>query len=670
MTDLIAGVLDPARMDEAVRPQDDLYRYVHGTWLREHEIPADRPMDGVFYALRDQSEEEVRAIIEECADLVAAGTATDAQERVGKLYASFMDEAVVEKTGAGALAADLDLLCGVTNHSELARAIGALQRTGTAGLVGFDAEGGFDNPNNYTLFTSQAGLGLPDEAYYREEKHAETLAAYRGHVARQLRNCGLAASDDEAARRSNRVVDFEIELAKGHRDAVKAREAELMNNPMTFAQLQEVGAGFDWVAFFDAYIDGKEVPDLLVMEPEYISHLGKTWEQTELSLLLDYATWHVVRSRSPYLNQTFVQENFEFYGKTLAGTQELRARWKRGVALVEGAIGEDVAQVYVAKHFPPSYKAAMQELVSNLIEAYRESISGLDWMGEETKARALEKLGTFVSKVGYPDKWRDFSALHFGSSLLANVRVASAFETDYMLSKVGKEIDPTEWLMTPQTVNAYYHPIRNEIVFPAAILRPPFFSPEADDAINYGAIGAVIGHEIGHGFDDQGSKFAGDGSLSDWWTAEDRAAFEERTRALIEQYNKFVPQQLVEKYGDEHHVNGALTIGENIGDLGGATIALKAYRLALAKAGVEGLENAPVIDGMTGTQRFFLSYARVWGSKARDEALIQQVATDPHSPAEFRANGIVANVDEFAQAFDVQPGDKLWIDPAKRVRIW
>ena len=670
MSELIAGVLDPARMDEAVRPQDDLFRYVHGTWLKEHQIPADRGRDGVFYALRDQAEEEVREIVEECAALVASGQATATQARVGRLYESFMDEATVEEVGGGALAADLDLLCAARTHSDLARALGLLHRTGAASVAHLVAEAAFDRPTHYTLFVGQGGLGLPDEAYYREEKHAQTLAAYREHVARQLRNCGLAESEEDAKQRANRVVDLEVELAKGHRDAVKSREAELMNNPMTFAQLVELGTGFDWTVYYQAFANGQEAPDLIVAEPEFFSHLGKVWQETQLDLLLDYATWHVVRARSPFLSAQFVQENFDFYGKKLSGTEELRARWKRGVGLVEDSIGEEVAQVYVAKHFPPHYKAAMQELVSNLIEAYRESITALEWMGEETRAKALEKLDAFVPKIGYPDKWRDYSALEFGPSLLANVRAAAAFETDYMLSKPGTPIDKSEWLMTPQTVNAYYHPLRNEIVFPAAILRPPFFGPDADDAVNYGAIGAVIGHEIGHGFDDQGSKFAGDGSLSDWWTAADREAFEERTRALIAQYDAFVPAQLVEEHGNTHHVNGALTIGENIGDLGGATIALKAYRLALRKAGIDGLENAPVVDGFTGTQRFFLSYARVWGSKARDEAIIQQIATDPHSPEEFRANGIVANINEFAEAFDVQPGDGLWREPQERVSIW
>ncbi|RRD53396.1 peptidase M13 [Buchananella hordeovulneris] len=654
---------DPTIYDPNIRPQDDFYRHVQGTWLRDFEIPADRAMHGSFHELRDLAEAQVREIVEECAEAAGAGTATGAQARVGHLYRSFMDTEQVEKLGTAPLDRDFALIEQTTSAAELAAALGALARTGVASVVDFGAEAGFSDPEHYYLFWSQSGLGLPDEAYYREEKHAETLAKYREHVARQATNVGLGGAQFAA-----RVVDFETALAQGHRDQVTARQAEKMNNPFTWTDFVAAHPGFNWEGYAAALSPDANFPqDLIVIEPEYFAHLATLWPDTDLAILQDYVRWCVVRSRAPYLSAAVVEENFDFFGRTLTGAEQLRDRWKRGVGLVEGAIGEEVGKVFVATHFPPTHKEAMQELVANLVAAYEESISALDWMGEATRAKALAKLAAFKPKIGYPDQWRDYSALTLGGELVENVRAASAFETDFQLGRIGQEVDPHEWLMSPQTVNAYYHPLRNEIVFPAAILRPPFFEMGADPALNYGAIGAVIGHEIGHGFDDQGSKYSGDGKLEDWWTAEDRAEFERRTSKLIEQYDAFVPAQLA---GSEHHVNGALTVGENIGDLGGASIALKAYRLALAKEGIASLADAPVIDGLTAVQRFFYAYARIWRLKARDEALIEQISTDPHSPTEFRCNGIVVNLDEFAEAFDVQPGDGMWRDPADRVRIW
>ena len=403
---------------------------------------------------------------------------------------------------------------------------------------------------------------------------------------------------------------------------------------------------------------------VVVREPDFAAGFAELWASEPLEDWKLWMVYHLVTARAPYLSDDLVEANFDFYGRTLSGAQEVRERWKRAVSVVEGALGEAVGAQYVARHFPPAHKARMEELVATLVAAYRESITTLDWMTDETKEKALAKLDAFTPKIGYPVRWRDYSALVVDAhDLVGNVRRAHAFEQDRELGKIGRPLDRDEWFMTPQTVNAYYNPGMNEIVFPAAILQPPFFDPEADDAVNYGGIGAVIGHEIGHGFDDQGSKYDGAGRLEDWWTARDREEFEKRTTALVAQYDAYRPAQLGE---DGPHVNGALTIGENIGDLGGLSIALKAYRIALGRP----LDEAPVVDGLTGIERVFLGWAQVWQSKGRDEEVVRRIATDPHSPNEFRCNGVVRNVDEFYDAYDVQPGDALYLAPEERVRIW
>jgi putative endopeptidase len=420
-----------------------------------------------------------------------------------------------------------------------------------------------------------------------------------------------------------------------------------------------LATGFDLDPWF-AGVGGEKIQEMVVREPSFMTHLADTVELFPLEDWKAYLTWHVVHERAPLLSEPFVKENFEFFGKTLSGTPEIQPRWRRGVALVEGALGQAVGKLYVARYFPPEAKERMKVLVGNLIEAYREDIQALDWMSSETKTRALEKLAKFTSKIGYPEKWRDYSKLVIlPDDLIGNQRRAAEFALDYQLGKLNQPVDRTEWTMTPQTVNAYYNAGMNEIVFPAAILQPPFFDPKADDAVNYGGIGAVIGHEIGHGFDDQGSKYDGDGNLKSWWTKEDRAKFEKRTKALIEQYNAFEPKQL-----PGQHVKGALTIGENIGDLGGLTIAHKAYMISL-----KGKE-APTMDGLTGQQRLFIGWAQIWRGKFRDAELSRRLAIDPHSPVEFRCNGVVRNLTEFYDAFGVQEGDKLWLPEKDRVRIW
>ena len=640
-------------MDTTVRPQDDLYRFINGTYLREHEIPADRARDGAFMVLRDLSEERVRTIIDAAA---AAEDASGEAKQIGDLYGSFMAEERIEVLGTAPLAPDVEAITAAMDKDSLARVLGTLMSTGVGGAVDLFVDTDLNDPDRYTVFFWQGGLGLPDESYYREDAHAETRSAYVAHVAAMLELSGRVTAD-EAAGAAQRVMAVETRLAAGHWDKVRSREADQLNNPRTWSQILDSAPGFPW----DAWREAMDLPDgavdtSIVAQPSYLAHLGEAWQELDLDSLRLWALWHVVSARAPYLPAEFVEENFDFYG-----------RWKRGVALVEGAMGEAVGKLYVAEHFPPSYKAAMHELVDNLIAAYRDSISDLEWMGPETRRRALDKLETFTPKVGYPDKWRDYSSLETDpTDLLGNVRAANRFETRRNLDKLGKPMDRDEWFMPPQMVNAYYNPSMNEIVFPAAILQPPFFDPEADDAWNYGGIGAVIGHEIGHGFDDQGSKYDGTGKLQDWWTDQDRAEFEARTKALIAQYDAFSPAQL----DGSHHVNGSLTIGENIGDLGGLSIAIKAYEIALRKQGHSGLDDAPVIAGLTGLQRIFYAWARVWQQKARDAEVIRLLTIDPHSPNEFRCNGVVRNLDTFVEAFDVQPDDALYLPPEERVSIW
>jgi putative endopeptidase len=661
--------IDLTALDPAIRPQDDLYSHVNGRWVASHEIPADRAVDGAFRALHDRAEEQVRDIIADAGASAAAqggapGSADGVEGQIGALYASFMDSDAVEAAGIAPLRDDLALIEDATTQAELTGALGALQRTGAVAATGLWVDNDAKDPDRYVVYLHQSGLGLPDESYYREEQYAQVLAAYRPHVARMLTLAGVAADDVQADDLAGRVVALETKLAAGHWDVVKDRDAELTYNPTTLAELVGSAVGFDWTAWVHALgAPQGALEQLVVREPSFAEAFARLWADESLEDWKAWLAYHVVSARAPFLSSALVEANFDFYGRTLTGAQELRDRWKRGVALVEGVLGEAVGKVYVERHFPPTHKDKMTVLVANLVAAYRESISALDWMGEETRAKALAKLDAFTPKIGYPVKWRDYSTLTVtADDLVENVRRASAFEQDRELAKIGRPLDRDEWFMTPQTVNAYYNPGMNEIVFPAAILQPPFFDAEADDAVNYGGIGAVIGHEIGHGFDDQGSKYDGHGRLEDWWTAEDRAEFEKRTSALIAQYSAFSPAQL---HGS-HHVNGALTIGENIGDLGGLSIALRAYRIALGRP----LDQAPVVDGLTGVQRVLIGWAQAWQTKGRDEEIIRRIATDPHSPAEFRCNGVLRNIDEFYVAYGVLPGDALHLPAEERVRIW
>jgi putative endopeptidase len=655
----LAGVtiLDDARpgMNPDIRPQDDLFGHVNGRWLDTTDIPSDRSAWGSFTVLAEEAEARVKAIIEELAADGPHEPGSNAQ-KIGDLYSSFMAEERVEALGAEPIRADLEKLRGLSSHEELAAYVGSLERQGGSGFFAAYVDTDDRDSDRYLVNILQGGLGLPDESYYREEKFADVREAYLAHLERMFALAGWA----DPAGSARQVMSVETHLATGHWERAATRDVIKTYNLMSLDDLKRAAPAFAWDAWTTALgADDATLAEAIVRQPSYFEHLSAAVQDIELDDWKSWAAIRVVRAASAYLSSDFVDESFSFYGKTLNGTPELRARWKRGVAFVEGAVGEAVGEEYVARHFPPKAKEMMDELVANLLEAYRRNIEALDWMGEETKERAYRKLETFRPKIGYPEKFRDYSALQVSADdLIGNARAAAAFETDRELRKIGSPVDRDEWFMLPQTVNAYYNPGTNEICFPAGILQKPFFDVDAEPAENYGGIGAVIGHEIGHGFDDQGSQYDEVGNLNEWWTEADRAAFKERSDKLIAQYDGYEPRDLP---GEK--VNGALTVGENIGDLGGITIGLKAYEISL-----DGQE-APVVDGLTGAQRVFMNYAHIWRTKRRREQLLQLITTDPHSPGEFRAN-IVRNLDEFHEAFGTGPGDGLWLDPEDRVRIW
>lgn len=650
--------IDLSHLDPTVRPQDDLFGHVNGRWLAEHTMPADRATDGAFRELHDRAEEQVHEII-----TAAAGPGAD-EQRIGDLYASFVDEDAVESRGLAPLLAELAGIDTATNPEALATLIGGLQRSGAGGGVGLYVDTDSKDSSRYLVHLTQSGLGLPDESYYRDEQHAAILGAYPGHIAAMFALV-FGGSPDEYADRAGRIVALETKLAAAHWDVVRRRDADLTYNLRTFADLPVDAPGFDWNGWITAVgASPEKVAEVIVRQPDYLTAFAQLWASADFADWQDWARWRLIHARAAVLPAAVVAEDFDFYGRTLSGTEQIRERWKRGVSLVESLMGDAVGRIYVEQHFPPDAKARMDVLVANLREAYRVSIDDLEWMTPATRRRALEKLDRFTAKIGYPANWRDYSALVIDrDDLYGNVIRGTQVESDREVGKLGGPVDRDEWFMTPQTVNAYYNPGMNEIVFPAAILQPPFFDAQADDAANYGGIGAVIGHEIGHGFDDQGSKYDGDGHLVDWWTDADRSEFTVRTNALIAQYDTFVPRDLAQR-PDPPHVQGAFTVGENIGDLGGLSIALLAYRLSL------GGRPAPVIDGLSGEQRVLFGWAQVWRTKSRPAEAVRRLATDPHSPPEFRCNGVVRNVDTFYEAFGVTEGDALFLDPQQRVRIW
>ncbi|WP_144720902.1 M13 family metallopeptidase [Agrococcus jejuensis] len=646
MTAARSGI-DIAELSPEIRPQDDLFQHVHAKWLARTDIPADKARWGSFAILAEEAEQAVRTIIEESTDAEPGSE----QRKVGDLFASFMDEAAIDARGIDPIRPLLAQVDGIESTDDLLRVIAGMERIGGPGLFGQYVDNDPGDPERYVVNVVQAGLGLPDESYYGDESFAETRARYLTHLETML---GHAERPDAAAEASA-ILALETDVAAHHWDRVTSRDSVKTYNLVPFVET------YAWLAPWFAAVESPAdaYREVVVHQPSYLEGVATLLLPERLDAWRSWLRAGIVRAWAPYLTTTISKDAFAFYGTALTGATEQRARWKRGVALVEGALGDIVGKVYVERHFPPHARVAMDELIANLVAAYRASIETLEWMSPATREAALEKLERFTPKIGFPVRWRTYEALEIGDDLVTNVQAAAAHEHDRELGKIGRPLDRDEWFMGPQTVNAYYNPGFNEIVFPAAILQPPFFDHTADPAANYGAIGAVIGHEIGHGFDDQGSRYDGDGRLRDWWSEEDRARFEERTSVLIAQYDALSPEA-----APDHTVNGALTIGENIGDLGGLGIAWKAYLRHL-----DGVE-APVIDGLTGAQRFFLSWAQAWQLKIRPEEAIRLVSIDPHSPNEHRTNQIVRNMDAFYDAFAVREGDALWLSPEARVTIW
>jgi putative endopeptidase len=648
--------LDLNHIDSSVRPQDDLFRFMNGKWLKESKIPDDRASDGAFYWLYEQAEKQVKQIIlDQAASKAALGSNA---QKIGDLYNSFMAEEKIEQLGITPVAKDLAAASSFKTADEFFQILGELESQGLSGLFySYVSTDNKDSSKNI-VYLGQSGLSLPDEAYYREDEYQEIRDAFLLHVEKIFELAKLPNGKAAALQ----VLALETQIASHHWDQVKDRDAEATYNKKNFTELASLTPAFNWPVWISASNTPSHVLEqVVVRQPSFFEGLSKLIQNFESDKWATWLTWHIISGASPYLNKSLVDENFNFYGTTLSGIPKLKERWKRGVGLVEGALGEAVGAIYVDRHFGKQAKERMVGLVANLIQAYRVDIKALTWMSDETKEKGFIKLDKFTPKIGYPDKWRDYSNLEITpDDLIGNLAQIAKYSQDFEYAKIGKAVDKSEWYMTPQTVNAYYNPGMNEIVFPAAILQPPFFDVLADDdAANYGGIGAVIGHEIGHGFDDQGSKYDGDGNLVNWWSDKDRAEFEKRTKKLIEQYDQLSPSA-----APDVKVNGALTIGENIGDLGGLTIAYKAYEISL-----DG-KKPPEIDGYTGAQRFFMGWAQSWRGKYRPEEVRRRIATDPHSPDEFRCNQIVANLSEFYDAFTVTKNDKHFMAESERVRIW
>ena len=640
-------------MNTEVRPGDDFNAYVNGTWIDTNEIPADRASNSVGLIVHEEATANVKTIIEEAADGDFA-KGTD-EQKVGALYASYMDMETRNKLGVTPLEPEFSRINTLENHGQLAAYFAEANKLGIDLPFALAQYVDFKDPNTYMMYTWQAGLGLPDREYYFEEgeRSEEIRRAYVSHMETMFAKAGLANGEDAA----KMIMALETRMAAEHMKKEKTRDMVALYNKIPLDELPELMPDFAWDEYLaTAAISG--IDGLVVTQLDHMRALNDIIKDTSMDDWKTYLTWKVLDANAGLLNEELDQQNFEFYSKTLRGIEEPLPRWKRAVGNVNNNLGEVVGKVYVARHFPPEAKEQMLKLVNNLIKAYEISIKELDWMGDETKVQALDKLSKFTPKIGYPDNWEDYSRLEIvEDDLVGNMQRSALFVYEKNLARQGGPVDKSEWAMTPQTVNAYYNPPLNEIVFPAAILQPPFFDLNADDAVNYGSIGAVIGHEIGHGFDDSGSTFDGDGVLRNWWTDKDKAEFEKRTARLIDQYSEFKPF-------DDLNVNGEFTLGENIGDLGGLSIALLAYNLSL-----DGKE-APVMDGFTGEQRVFIGYAQGWLGKSRDEALREQINTDPHSPRQYRVNGAVRNIPEFYEAFDIAETDALYLAPEDRVKIW
>ena len=649
--ELTSGIL-AQHMDTLVNPGDDFTSYVNGTWVKNTEIPADKASYGVGYIVHEESEDNVKKIIEESSKGDFAKGSDE--QKVGDLYQSFMNIEKRNELGVSPIKGELTKVDEISNYVELATYFAYANKVGVNVPLGLFIYQDFKDPTIYTVYTWQSGLGLPDREYYLKEddRSKEIKTKYGEHIEKMFNLANLP----DASAAAKTVLALETKLAEKHMEKEKTRDLVALYNMLPVDTLSNIMPKFNWTAFLSEA--GLEKQDQLgVLMLDYTKSLDDIITSTSLEIWKTYLKWGVIDANASRLNEALNQQNWEFYSKELRGTQEQRPMWRRGVSTVNRTLGEVVGKVYVKRHFPAEAKERMETLVENLLKAYEVSIKELDWMSEATKKEALDKLSKFTPKIGYPDKWKDYDLEIEPDDLFGNLRRSSNMEYNRELAKLGQPIDKDEWGMTPQTVNAYYNPTLNEIVFPAAILQPPFFDLNAEDAVNYGAIGAVIGHEIGHGFDDTGSTFDGDGAMRNWWTEGDKEEFKKRTAALIAQYNDFEALP-------DLKVNGEFTLGENIGDLGGLTIALKAYNMSL-----DGKQTSEM-DGFTGEQRVFIGYAQAWRNKIRDEALRVQINTDPHSPAKFRVNGIVRNVPEFYTAFNIKETDSLYLASEERVKIW
>ncbi len=647
---LTSGI-DLQYVDKSVRPQDDFYRYVNGKWLNEYVMPADKSRYGSFNALRDKSEIDVKSIIDEL-----SGNTYDKdtdEQKISDLYNSFMDTESINKAGIGVLDSELVKINNINSYDDLMAYMGYADRY-TNAPMGLYVYIDLKNSNQHITYVGQSGIGLPEKDYYfnQGDKYKNIRSKYLTLIENMFTLAGLESPKQAATT----IMAIETKIADAHWTNVQNRDSEKRYNLKSYDEFKALMPDLN----IDKWMQQTTLPSIdkiVVSQPDFMQKLNTIIPSISLDDWKTYYTWKLIDRSAGYLSKEFDDENFKFYGTVLNGTTEQKPRWKRAISTVNGSVGELVGKVYVKTFFPPSAKSRMDNMIENLRDAYGASIKDLDWMSEETKIKALEKLHKFDPKIGYPTKWKDYSSLHINKdSLLDNMKAVQEWGVHRNRSKLGQPIDRTEWGMNPQTVNAYYNPTKNEIVFPAGILQAPFFNLEADDAVNYGGIGAVIGHEMGHGFDDQGSKFDGDGNLNSWWTDGDREKFNAKTAMLIEQYSNFTVLD------GTVHVNGELTQGENIGDLSGLTIAYKAYKKAMP-------ENV-TIDGLTSDERFFYGWAQIWRGKMRDEALLQQVATNPHSPGEFRGNGPLRNFPPFLKLFNVKKGDEMYLPPEKQVKIW
>jgi len=652
-------------MDKSIRPQDDFYRYINGGWMKKNEIPSDKIAIGSFYDLRDKADDDVNAIIDKADDdvnaiieeLAATIDLKDGsdEQKVADLFRSFMNTEARNILGITPVKNIFNAINALVDKNDLAKFFGTYSTAGINNPLGIYIGIDEKDSTNYIVYMTQNGLNLPDRDYYfnEAERFVNLRAGYLAHIEKMLNLAHLPKAKASA----KNILALETNLASHHWTRVEKRDSEKSYNKFASTDLSNLTNTFNWQAFLTAEGVNKQ-KNIVINQPSFIKGFDQVFNETSLEIWQQYLTFNTLNTFSSYLTTEIENENFDFFSRQLSGRKKQRAQWKRGVSVVNRNLGEVIGKVYVARHFTPAAKSRMSELVENLRNAYGISIDNLTWMSDDTKKSARRKLAAFTPKIGYPDQWEDYSKLSIqADDLVGNIIRARKASSDKEIAKLGGPIHQWEWHMTPQTVNAYYNPPANEIVFPAAILQAPFFNMNADDAVNYGGIGAVIGHEMGHGFDDQGSKYDAEGNLRNWWTKTDLAAFKKRTDNLVSQYNGYA-------VFDDLHVNGELTLGENIGDLSGVTIAYKAY-----KASLKGKE-APVIDGLTGDQRFFMGYAQIWRGKIVEKSMRNRVATDPHSPAEFRVLGVLSNVDKFYETFNVKKGDAMYITPEKRVKIW